>query len=282
MIRFGPAGNSKGFYDAGYKATVDAAAWLSTLGLNAFEYSFGRGVNIGGDTARKIGYEMKKYGIAISVHAPYFINFANPDPEKAENSFGYVFQALEALDNLGGTRCVVHTATTGGRPRGEAIALAAQRLEGLAARIADGKYNGSVICLETMGKFSQIGTAEEIIAFCKISDCFYPCFDFGHINCYMQGGLKTADGYKRIIDLTARELGEKRADNMHIHFSKIQYGPSGEIRHLDLSDTKYGPDFEPLARVLQDYKLNPVVICESAEIMAEDALRLKKIYTEIV
>ena len=47
MIRFGPSGNSKEFYDEGYKSTFQAMKWISEKGLTAYEYSFGRGVRIG-------------------------------------------------------------------------------------------------------------------------------------------------------------------------------------------------------------------------------------------
>ena len=67
----------------------------------------------------------------------------------------------------------------------------------------------------------------------------------------------------------------------HIHFSKIQYGNKGEIRHLDFSDKIYGPDFEPLMQVIYDYKLSPRIICESSENMAEDALQMKGFYDKI-
>lgn len=46
--------------------------WLSEKGLDLFEYSFGKGVRISDATAEAIGDESDKYGIEISVHAPYF------------------------------------------------------------------------------------------------------------------------------------------------------------------------------------------------------------------
>ena len=46
-IKFGPAGNAQSFAEARFKATVDAPRWLHEMGLNAYEYQFGRGVNIG-------------------------------------------------------------------------------------------------------------------------------------------------------------------------------------------------------------------------------------------
>lgn len=127
-----------------------------------------------------------------------------------------------------------------------------------------------------MGKNkSGLETVEEVVEFCKIDPRFYPCYDFGHINSYTRGGIKGKEDYRRIIDYTFSELGEQKAKNIHIHFSKIQYGQSGEIRHLTLADTEYGPEYEPLAEIIDEYRMMPVIICESKEVMASDALIMK-------
>ena len=39
MAKFGTAGNSRSFYDAGFKASVQAPAWLAARGLDAYEYA---------------------------------------------------------------------------------------------------------------------------------------------------------------------------------------------------------------------------------------------------
>ena len=49
---FGPAGNADSFP---YKSSADAPRWLAELGLNAYEYQCGKGVNIREETARKLG-----------------------------------------------------------------------------------------------------------------------------------------------------------------------------------------------------------------------------------
>ena len=43
-VRFGPAGNCEDFYEKGYKSTVQAPEYLEKMGLDAYEYSCGRGV----------------------------------------------------------------------------------------------------------------------------------------------------------------------------------------------------------------------------------------------
>jgi deoxyribonuclease-4 len=102
------------------------------------------------------------------------------------------------------------------------------------------------------------------------------CIDFGHVNTFTMGGLKNKDDFKRIIDMTFEELGEEKAKNIHIHFSKIAFGKSGEIKHLTFEDTQFGPDYIPLAELINDYKMTPTIICESDGTMAEDALLIKR------
>lgn len=284
MIRFGPSGNSKSFYESGLKYTYEAPKWIRERGLNAFEYSFGRGVKMSDDMAIKIGQAMRENGISLSVHAPYYINLANPDDQKAQNSFGYVIQTLDKLRVMGGTRCVMHSGTVSGAERKDALMRIYKRMDELLNIIQNKNLDSLILCPETMGKYSQIGTVEEICALCTLHPMLIPCLDFGHINSYMQGKLKTKDDFKRIIDIVFDVLGEKKALYIHIHFSKIKYGPAGEIHHLNFTDEEgyiYGPDFEPLAEVLHEYNMSPVIICESTDNMAEDSLKMKEIYEKL-
>ncbi len=281
MIKFGPAGNCKTFYDEGLKRTIEAPKWLNEHGLDAYEYSFGKGFTLPDETAIKIGEEMKKYGISISIHAPYYINFATPTDEMAEKSYGYVLESLRKLRLIGGTQLVVHPASQGKMTREEAVALTKKRLNILKDKIIENGYDDMYVCLETMGKSMQIGTVDEILDFCTIFDKFIPTFDFGHINALTGGSLKTYDDYKKIIDKSIQVIGLERTKIAHIHFSKIEYGDKGEIKHLTLDDQVYGPEFEPLAKVLKDYDLNCVVICESREYMGRDAMTLKSIYENV-
>ena len=277
MLRIGPSGNSDAFYASGRKHTYQEAEYLHSIGLNAFEYSFGRGVSMSDDTAKKIKSEFSKYDIAVSAHAPYYTNFANPDAEMIKKSVGYVIQSLVACNKMGGERVVFHPAACGKATREDAVKATLKNLE-LLAEACDGLDFEFKVCAETMGKRNQIGTVEEVVEFCRIYDRFYPCFDFGHINAYTCGGLKTKDDYRRILDHTIDRLGFEKASAMHVHFSKIQYGDKGEIRHLTFEDTEYGPEYAPLAELFEEYKMSPYVVCESNGTMSIDALAMKKMH----
>ncbi len=278
MIKFGPSGNDEKFYSDGFSKTIDAFSWVKNLGLELFEYSLGNGIRLKLETAKALGIEAEKQGIEVSVHAPYFINFANPSVEARQKSIEYVISSLNLLKALGGRKLVVHSGTTLGKPRNEALKILYEGYDALLNEVYKQNLGDFIICPETMGKYTQIGSYSEIIDLCKIDKCLIPTLDFGHINCVMQGGLKTEDDFKKIIDYSFDNLGEYKTDNLHIHFSKIAFTDKGETKHLDLSDTEFGPDFENLAKVLKEYKLNPTVICESKGKMATDALKLKNIY----
>ena len=85
--KFGPAGNAESFP---YKSSVDAPRWLGELGLDCYEYQCGKGVRVKEDTAVALGRQAQEHGISLSLHAPYFINLANPDPESQEKTIGYI------------------------------------------------------------------------------------------------------------------------------------------------------------------------------------------------
>jgi len=276
--KFGPASNSDSFYAEGFKHTVQTPEWLSKRGLNAYEYSFGRGVKMKTETAQAIGAKFKEFDIALSVHAPYYINFASEEQERIDASVGFVLQAAQKLLELGGQRVIFHTAGVGGEGREKSLQRTKDSLKFLAGCVHRVGLTDTMFCPETMGKLNQIGDHKEIAQLCKIDKIYTPCIDFGHLNSRTFGGLKTEADYDEIVSYLLAELGYERINNMHIHFSKIEYGKSGEIRHLTFKDDKYGPDFAPLATVLRKYKLNPTIICESEGTQAEDALEMKKIF----
>lgn len=84
MIKFGPSGNGEKFYAEGHKHTEEAAKYCKNLGLDCFEYSFGKGILLSEGKAEIIGQAFRDENIELSVHAPYFINFANPTDERSE------------------------------------------------------------------------------------------------------------------------------------------------------------------------------------------------------
>ena len=64
---FGPAGNDDQFAALKYKGTLDIPKYVSSLGLTAYEYQCGRGVNIGSEKAAEFGKLAKEKGISVGI-----------------------------------------------------------------------------------------------------------------------------------------------------------------------------------------------------------------------
>ncbi len=281
MIKFGPSGNDDLFYEEGYQHTYQVFEWLNNMGLDLYEYSFGRGVNLKSDTAQKISDKAKEFNILISVHAPYFINLATEDKEQQQKNEKYIFDSLEKLKILGGEKCVVHVGTQRNYQREKAIDLVKENIVSVMSKLKENGFDDLIVCPETMGKYSQIGNANEIVDICSLHSQLVPTFDFGHLNCLAQGGLQKKDDFLNLLNLIKSNLGEKKFEKLHIHFSKIEYGEKGEVKHLTFEDKDYGPNFLPLAQALKELHAIPTIICESRGTMARDALKMKKIYNTL-
>ncbi len=281
MIKFGPSGNCESFYAEGNQHTEQAAAFVKNRGLDCFEYSFGRGVRMSEDKAISIGEAFAKEDVEMSVHAPYFINFANPDDEMAAKSYGYVLDSAKACKLMGGKRVVFHPAAQGKATREEAVYRTEERLKILRDYIYLNDLQDRIFCPETMGKLAQIGTIEEVVRFCKIDPIFTPCVDFGHVNAREQGSLQSVDDYKSRLEYMIAELGFERMKHFHVHFSKIMYSAKGEIKHLTFADEIYGPEFLPLAIALKELRLEPYIVSEADGTQAEEAAIMKGIYNAL-
>jgi deoxyribonuclease-4 len=250
------------------------------MGLDAYEYSFGRGVRLGEAMAKKIGAEAAAHHVTLTVHAPYYVNLATEDAQKAENNLRYFVQSATAAKWMGARRVVFHAGTQGTLPREEAFARTRAALKDVIAALDEAGVGDIELCPETMGRAKQIGDVDEVVELCRLDERLVPAVDFGHLHARGRGALNEEADFAAVLDKLEDGLGGYRARRFHVHFSRIEYTAAGEKMHRTYEETDYGPDFEPLARLIVKRRLEPIVICESRGTMAEDAVILKRIYTE--
>lgn len=276
---FGTAGNPDRFQAEGFKASKDMPLWLKGKGLDAYEYQCGKGVSVGEATARAIGEKAAQAGIVLSLHAPYFVNPANPDPDSQEKTAGYVLAACRVARWMGAGRVVIHTGALQKRTRADALATARESFKMLRRRCDDEGYEDILLCPETMGKINQLGDLEEVLALSVVTHGLLPCVDFGHLYARSLGALEGQEATARMLDRMAEVLGEEKASRFHSHFSMIEFTPKGgEARHLTFGQTDFGPDYRPLCRELARRGWSPTIICESAGTQDIDALTMKAEY----
>jgi len=274
---FGPAGASDEFSKK-YKSSQDMPAYLRQMGLDCFEYQCGRGVNIGEETARRLGEKAAACGIRMSLHAPYFINLSNPDPARVEKNIDYILQAAQACDWMGGDRVTVHCGGLSKMTRQEALDNTLRGVRLALARLEGEKLGHIRLCIETMGKINVLGDFDEVMEICRVDERLLPCIDFGHLNSRTGGAVNSAEAFAALLQGMEDRLGSERAHGFHGHFSKIEYSKGGEVRHLTFEDQTYGPDFDPLAKLLAEGGYAPRIICESAGTQDVDALAMKNMY----
>lgn len=282
MIHFGPSGNSDTFYGQGYKSSLNMPAWLNNMGLDAYEYSCARGVRIKPDMAYKLGKAAKENGITLSVHAPYYINLASEDPQAVEKSFEYIIDTSRAAEFMGAGRVILHPGSLGKLTRNKAFENIRSNLDRI-IEILKRKGIKTALCPETLGKKNQIGTLDEILELCLLDESLIPTLDFAHLHALNAGALKKKSDYEKIFDRLFSVLGAERGRTIHIHYSRVEYTENGgEKKHWSYDDIEYGPEFEPLAECLIEYGISATIIIESRGTMAEDALKVKKIFNKKV
>jgi deoxyribonuclease-4 len=182
---------------------------------------------------------------------------------------------------MGARRMIVHTGSCTGVNRKDALNNAMSVLREVIFEADEKGFSDISICPEVLGKINQLGTLEEILEMCKIDERLIPTIDFAHLHARGMGSLNTVSDFEKVISIIENALGEERLRSIHCHFSRVEYTKGGEKKHWSMDDTKYGPEFEFLAEVFWKKRMEPVIICESRNNMAEDALKMKKIYERV-
>ena len=278
--RFGTAGLSDSYPGKTFDPEK-IAAYTAGFGLTAFEYQCGRGVRLAHDKAAALGEACAARGIALSVHAPYYISMSSLEEDKRLHSIDYLLQSCALVKALGGRRVVFHSGSCGKQSREAALEKALDTMRRAVAAVDAAGYGDCILCPETMGKVNQLGTLDEVLALCSVDERITPCIDFGHLYARSQGtefaGDHAAADYAALLD-KLQVLGPVRAAQFHAHFSRIAYTKGGEKCHLTLADTAYGPPHAPLLALLKARGLAPTIICESDGTQAEDARTLAQAY----
>jgi deoxyribonuclease-4 len=278
MIYFGPSGNDDVFYAEGNKSSVQAPAFLAGRGLNAYEYSCSKGVNVGAPKAAEIGAEAEKYGIFVSIHAPYYINMSSDDEIKRANSAKYIMQTLEIARPMKAKRIVIHAGVPGNGERSEAMRKIRESFTDVIRQADEAGLGDIAMCPELMGKMNQMGSLDEVLEMCLVDERLIPTIDFGHLHARTEGCLKSLDDFMEVFARIENVLGVERMRKIHIHMSRIEYTTGGERKHRDLSEAEYGPDYKLMIQAILAKKAEPVVICESHSDRTADSVTMKNYY----
>ncbi|MCL2690628.1 MAG: TIM barrel protein [Candidatus Bathyarchaeota archaeon] len=281
QTRFGTAGVPPAFRLL--KAKIhDVPGLLREEGLDAFEYQavrWGAKPQIKQQDAEKLGAEAKKHDIRLSMHGSYFINLAGKD-DVISASKERLIAGATAADWMGAYVIVFHTGFYGKFEKSHAFNNCLKALKEVSQTIKD---LGLKVKLgpETMGRKFQVGDVDEIMTICQEIEGTQLVVDWGHLHARDLGAFKKVDDLRAVAEKIESTLGSVALRSMHCHFSKIEFSSQGERKHHILDEPRYGPEFELLAKVLVDFKMQPTIICETP-ILDIDALKMKKMLQQVL
>jgi deoxyribonuclease IV len=254
-------------------STVAALDHIVDLGLDALEAEFVRGVKIQTETANTIRDKASALGLALSVHAPYYISFNSPEPGTRLQSRDHLLRSARMAREMGARSVVFHAGYYGVCTPEQTYAVIRDELREVLA-VLRSERNPVRIRIETMGKKSQFGSLDEVLTLCQELDDLAPCLDFSHMFAREGKGNSKVD-FLRILRKVEKRLGRPALEDIHIHISGIAFNQKGEIKHLNLGDTNY--HYEEWIEALRDVRAEGLVICESPA-RENDARMLKSLY----
>jgi len=256
-VRFGPAGIG------GVKEAPEVLEQFSRQGIKAAEIPFTYRIWLDNEQAKKIGEIAKKFDVRLSIHAPYYINLASDDIKKVDASKQRILDCCERAHYLNAKYVVFHAAFYGKLSKEECYEVVKKQILEMQKTILKKKFN-VVLAPETTGKESQFGSLNELIRLSKETKCFF-CIDFAHLLARSQK-INYNEVFSKI----------KNFDEIHSHFSGIEYGEKGEKKHLITTEKS----LHELLTHVKRYNLSITIINESPS-PYEDSLKAKKIWEKI-
>lgn len=273
-LLFGPAGVLASARTSSTLAGIERAA---ELGMGCLEMEFVRGIKMGREAALKIAEVASSRKIALSAHAPYFINFNARQQAKLMASQERLLQTARIASLCGAASIVFHPAFYLGHSSDEVFHQVKAQLQQVMSKL---KTEGIQVWLrpEVTGKATQFGTLDEVIRLSAEMEGVAPCIDFAHWHA-RTSKFNSYDEFTFIFKQVENKLGRRALDNMHIHVSGVEYGKHGELRHLSLEESDF--NYTDFAQSLRDCRVKGLVICESPhECREKDIVLLQQTYQD--
>jgi len=257
--------------------SVGGVLHSAEMGLYCLELGWVRSVRVSEQTCEKIKATSEESGVAISVHAPYFINL-NADQEEWPKSRKRLMDAAHYGNLAGATDIVFHPGSYFQRPPEEVLPVAIERLNGCVEELRSAG-NQVILRPETMGKSAMLGSLDDTLQMSLEIEGVEPCFDVAHLFARSgDGSVNSYEDWARALETYGNILGEESLTQLHIHISGIEYGEKGEKEHQPLDDSEF--DYKSFLKALKENNCRGRILCESP-ILEEDALTCKASWCEI-
>lgn len=265
-FRFGTVGSPKSTPKKP-GGSVGGVIYSAELGLNGLELGWVRSVRVSEKTCAAIKSTAEENDVALSVHAPYYINL-NAVEEEWPKSRKRLMNAAHYGYLAGATDIVFHPGSYFESAPEEVLPGAITRLQGCVTELRTNN-NPVILRPETMGKSAMLGSLEDTIKISQEIEGVAPCIDFAHLHARPgDGSHNTYAEWAQTFEFYGRELGADALKELHCHLSGIEYSTKGEREHLTLEESDL--DFASILQALLDFDCAGRILVESP-ILEDDA-----------
>lgn len=298
MLKFGVAGYPISFFDDPRgKDRLRIYEWLNILNIDAFEVQMTYGPRMSTENCKSHKEKAESYGIALSIHAAYYIVLTSKEKLKIDRSKDTLLRTYERADLMAANKIVLHPGPLYGEKEYEVLMRFCDNLNDFMNDLGPSKVG---LYLETAGKCGQLGSVDDILFSVANIPNTYPCFDFGHIHARERGSLYNGEKIDILFEKIKSSYGYD--NKIHFHYTPIEYGKKGEIQHKALTDKNnnrysdtlslfeedteinldlYYPRFERIILNMAIYGVSGTIISETHNSQEVGAMEMKKYYNKI-
>jgi deoxyribonuclease-4 len=177
------------------------------LELDCMELEFVQGVRMSEKGAENVLETARRENIALSVHAPYYINLNSPEEEKLKASMERIYQSARIGSLCGAESVVLHAAFYQKSSKEKVYENVSKALQELAEQLRDEDIP-AVLRPETMGKRTQFGTLDEVLSLSEEIEGVMPCLDFSHMHA-REGKENSYSEFMAILSKVEDSLGKE-------------------------------------------------------------------------
>ena len=171
----------------------------------------------------KIREMAQKFNIELALHYPGLPD----DPDEAMKAFCTICNVMDCRV------FIVSPDIYKNMPQDQSVRLAVYKINEIMTNLRLNVKMG----IETTGKVGEVGSLEQVVDVVKRTQRTEVVLNWAHIHARGSGALRTEDDFRRVLSYVSTEVGRSWLENAYFLFSGVSYGPSGEIRHIPLSQS---------------------------------------------
>jgi deoxyribonuclease-4 len=270
-IRFGPAGiplSCKG------RTLKDGIRDVSHLNLNAMEIQLIRAVGANISNLKEIGKVADELDVKLSVHAPYYMDFAG-NKETVERSMENLKWSGILAAEMKAEVVTTHVALYGKNSKKATLEKVVENIRTIRNWYKKQKIKPQ-IGLETSGHQKVFGSIDEVLEVCKRVSNTIPVINFAHIHAREYGILKKKDDFQSVFDRVRKAMKTKK---FYTHFSGVEHDNGNKKRCTPIK--KGDMRFDPLADCILDNKDFSIIIISGSPLLEHDAMYMKVILERV-